>query len=154
MAACIPGKCGARYKRPSAAGPDVPQIVDEYQHKCPKITALCGKEPEAQAKIAGFCLEYKGQNGRSAKKLHEVLIYINYKTVYRMFAQMSTQKLMKLNFCTKKIAFTQLLGYNGCTETGGWTMAEKVATFGQRLREGLDRQGITQTELARRSGIS
>lgn len=33
-------------------------------------------------------------------------------------------------------------------------MAEKVATFGQRLREGLDRQGITQTELARRSGIS
>ena len=33
-------------------------------------------------------------------------------------------------------------------------MAEKVATFGQRLREGPDRQGITQTELARRSGIS
>lgn len=33
-------------------------------------------------------------------------------------------------------------------------MAEKVATFGQRLREGLDRQGMTQTELARRSGIS
>lgn len=33
-------------------------------------------------------------------------------------------------------------------------MAEKVATFGQRLREGLDRQGITQTELAKRSGIS
>lgn len=33
-------------------------------------------------------------------------------------------------------------------------MAEKTATFAQRLREGLDRQGMTQSELAKRSGIS
>lgn len=33
-------------------------------------------------------------------------------------------------------------------------MAEKTASFSQRLRAGLDRQGMSQTELARRSGIS
>lgn len=33
-------------------------------------------------------------------------------------------------------------------------MAEKCTSFARRLREGLDRQGMTQTELARRSGIS
>lgn len=33
-------------------------------------------------------------------------------------------------------------------------MAEKCTSFAQRLREGLERQGMTQTELARRSGIS
>lgn len=33
-------------------------------------------------------------------------------------------------------------------------MAEKRTSFACRLREGLDRQGMTQTELARRSGIS
>lgn len=33
-------------------------------------------------------------------------------------------------------------------------MAEKQDSFARRLREGLDRRGMTQTELARRSGIS
>lgn len=33
-------------------------------------------------------------------------------------------------------------------------MAEKSTSFAHRLREGLERQGMTQTELARRSGIS
>lgn len=33
-------------------------------------------------------------------------------------------------------------------------MAEKTASFARRLRAGLDRQGMSQTELARRSGVS
>ena len=33
-------------------------------------------------------------------------------------------------------------------------MSEKVATFAQRLRSGLDIRNMTQTELANRSGIS
>ena len=33
-------------------------------------------------------------------------------------------------------------------------MSDKVATFARRLREGLDVRGMTQAELAKRSGIS
>ena len=33
-------------------------------------------------------------------------------------------------------------------------MSDKVATFARRLREGLDVHGMTQAELAKRSGIS
>ena len=40
------------------------------------------------------------------------------------------------------------------TERMGTIMAEKVESFSKRLRIGLDRKSMTQTELSIRSGVS